>query len=118
MLRPQRGVAVRGAVIVAFLVIVMFVLPAVTGSDWVKTFTSVAIYSVVALGLGVLYGRVGMISLGQIGLLAIGTWTATRLNYATTFHFRCCSSPPGRSPARSGCWSDCRLCACRASTWR
>ena len=51
----------------------MFVLPAVTGSDWVKTFTSVAIYSVVALGLGVLYGRVGMISLGQIGLLAIGT---------------------------------------------
>ncbi|HUK45235.1 MAG TPA: branched-chain amino acid ABC transporter permease, partial [Gaiellaceae bacterium] len=47
-------------------------------------FTSVAIYSVVALGLGILYGRVGMISLGQIGLLAIGTWTATRLNYA--FH--------------------------------
>ena len=87
MLRPQRGVAVRGAVIVAFLVIVMFVVPAVTGSDWVKTFTTVAIYSVVALGLGVLYGRVGMISLGQIGLLAIGTWTATRLNYADHLPF-------------------------------
>jgi branched-chain amino acid transport system permease protein len=80
----ERGMAVRGVVIAGFLVVVMFVLPAVTGSDWVKTYTSVAIYSVVALGLGVLYGRVGMISLGQIGLLAIGTWTATRLNYA--FH--------------------------------
>jgi branched-chain amino acid transport system permease protein len=80
----ERGPVVHGAVIAAFLVVVMFVLPAITGSDWVKTYTSVAIYSVVALGLGILYGRVGMISLGQIGLLAIGTWTATRLNYA--FH--------------------------------
>jgi len=80
----DRGLATRGVVILAFLIVVMFLLPAVTGSDWVKTFTTVAIYAVVAAGLGVLYGRVGMISLGQIGLLAIGTWTATRLNYA--FH--------------------------------
>ena len=69
------------------LAIVLFVLPSRVGADWVKTFTSVAIYSVVALGLGVLYGRVGMISLGQIALLAIGTWTATRLNFATTLPF-------------------------------
>ena len=80
----DRGLATRGLVILAFLIVVMFVLPAVTGSDWVKTYTTVSIYAVVAAGLGVLYGRVGMISLGQIGLLAIGTWTATRLNYA--FH--------------------------------
>ena len=79
--------------------VVLFVLPATVGIDWVKTFTSVAIYSVVAAGLGVLYGRVGMISLGQIALLAIGTWTATRLNYATTSRSRCCFSSPGRSPA-------------------
>jgi branched-chain amino acid transport system permease protein len=83
----ERGGIVRGVVIAAFLVVVMFVLPDVTGADWVKTFTSVAIYSVVALGLGILYGRVGMISLGQIGLLAIGTWTATRLNYAFDLPF-------------------------------
>jgi len=83
----DRGLATRGLAILAFLVVVMFLLPAVTGSDWVKTYTSVAIYAVVAAGLGVLYGRVGMISLGQIGLLAIGTWTATRLNYEFNLPF-------------------------------
>ena len=56
-LHVDRGVAVRAVVIVAFLAVAMFLLPAVTGSDWVKTYTSVAIYSVVALGLGLLYGR-------------------------------------------------------------
>ena len=70
-----------------FLVIVLFVVPSTLGSDWVTTFTSVAIYSVVAAGLGILYGRVGMISLGQIALLAIGTWVATRLSYATALPF-------------------------------
>jgi branched-chain amino acid transport system permease protein len=76
----------RSAVIVVFLG-VLFVLPSVLGGDWIKTLTSVAIYAVVAAGLVTLYGRVGMISLGQIALLAIGTWTATRLSYATGLPF-------------------------------
>ena len=46
-----RGVLQRSAVIVAFLGIVLFVLPAILGGDWIKTFTSVAIYAVVAAGL-------------------------------------------------------------------
>ena len=41
----------------------------------------------VAAGLVTLYGRVGMISLGQIALLAIGTWTATRISYAADLPF-------------------------------
>ncbi len=83
-LSVERGTVVRTGIVAVLLAFVMFVLPSLVGLDWIKTFTSVAIYSVVALGLGILYGRVGMISLGQIALLAIGTWTATRLNYA--FH--------------------------------
>lgn len=71
----------------AFLAVVLLVVPSTLGSDWVTTLTSVAIYSVVAAGLGILYGRVGMISLGQIALLAIGTWVATRLSYATALPF-------------------------------
>jgi branched-chain amino acid transport system permease protein len=51
------------------------------------TFTSVAIYSVVALGFGILYGRAGMISLGQVALLTIGCWIGTRLAYATALPF-------------------------------
>ena len=83
----QRGVAVRAAVAVALLVIAIFVLPAMSGSDWITTYTSVAIYSVVALGFGILYGRVGLISLGQVALLTIGCWIGTRLAYATSLPF-------------------------------
>jgi branched-chain amino acid transport system permease protein len=82
-----QGILRRSAVIVAFLAVVLFVVPSTLGDDWVKTLTSVAIYAVVAAGLVTLYGKVGMISLGQIALLAIGTWTATRISYATNLPF-------------------------------
>ena len=77
----------RGAIIAALLVVVLFVLPSRVGADWITTLTSVAIYSVVALGLGILYGRVGMISLGQVALLVIGVWVGTRLSYGTALPF-------------------------------
>jgi branched-chain amino acid transport system permease protein len=82
-----RALIARSATIVAVLVVALFVLPNVLGGDWIKTLTGVAIYAVVAAGLVTLYGRVGMISLGQIALLAIGTWTATRLSYAYSIPF-------------------------------
>src|ERR1700704_6846547 len=82
-----RGVLARSAGIIAFLAVALFVVPAALGGDWIKTLTAVAIYAVVAAGLVTLYGRVGMISLGQIALLAIGTWTATRLSYAADLPF-------------------------------
>ncbi len=83
----ERGVAVRAAVAVGLLAIVLFVLPHTAGADWITTFTSVAIYSVVALGFGILYGRVGLISLGQVALLTIGCWIGTRIAYATSLPF-------------------------------
>ncbi len=82
----ETNVASRVTAVAAFLAIALFVIP-LTGGDWVSTFTSVAIYSVVAASLGVLYGRVGMISLCQIGLLALGTWIGARLAYATSIPF-------------------------------
>ena len=82
----DRGTIVRVVVIAAFLAIALFVLPTI-GADWTTTFTSVAIYSIITLGLGILYGRVGLISLGQVALLVIGVWTATRLNFATGLSF-------------------------------
>jgi branched-chain amino acid transport system permease protein len=66
---------------------VLFALPQFVGADWITTFTSVAIYSIAALGFGILYGRVGMISLGQIALLTIGVWVGARLAYATSLPF-------------------------------
>ena len=83
----QRGLVVRTAAALGLLVVAIFVLPHTAGADWITTFTSVAIYSVVALGFGILYGRVGLISLGQVALLTIGCWIGTRLSYATSLPF-------------------------------
>jgi len=83
----ERGTAVRAAVIAALLVFVLLAVPALTSTYWLKVSTSVAIYSVVALGLGLLYGRVGMVSLCQIALLAVGGWVTARLGYATEIPF-------------------------------
>jgi branched-chain amino acid transport system permease protein len=47
----------------------------------------VAIYSVVALGLGLLMGRVGLVSLGQIAMLALGAWIAAKLDFSTSAPF-------------------------------
>lgn len=83
----ERGTFVRAAAIGALLAFVVVAVPKLVGTDWITTFTSVAIYATVAAGFGVLYGRVGMISLGQVALLSVGCWTGTRLAYATSIPF-------------------------------
>ena len=45
------------------------------------------IYSIVTLGLNLLIGRVGMVSLCQFVLAAVGAWVALRLSYATSIPF-------------------------------
>jgi branched-chain amino acid transport system permease protein len=83
----DRRTIVRIAIVVVLLVLLLVVAPEFLGTDWIFTFTSVAIYSVVALGFSLLYGRVGMISLGQVALLAVGCWIGTRLAYASAMPF-------------------------------
>ena len=83
----DRGNLVRGGVIAVLVGLVIFAVPHFVGADWITTFTSVAIYAVAALGFGILYGRVGMISLGQVALLTLGCWIGTRLSYATSLPF-------------------------------
>ena len=65
----------------------LFALPALLDSYWLQVMTGVVIYSIVTLGLGVLIGRVGMVSLCQFVLLGIGAWVALRLGYATDLPF-------------------------------
>src|SRR4249920_1591002 len=77
----ERSSVVRAVVIAAVLGVVLFAVPELFGIYWVKIFTAVAVYSVVALGAGLLYGRVGMVSLCQIALLAVGAWAAARILY-------------------------------------
>ena len=78
---------VRLVVVTAVFLAVLFGLPAILDSYWLQIMTSAVIYSIVTLGLGLLVGRVGMVSLCQGVLFAIGAWVALRLYYATSLPF-------------------------------
>jgi branched-chain amino acid transport system permease protein len=81
------GDRIRAGVILALLAFVLIGIPELLGSYWIKVFTGVAIYSVVCLGLGLLMGRVGLVSLGQIAVLALGAWVAAKLLFSTSLPF-------------------------------
>jgi branched-chain amino acid transport system permease protein len=85
--RIDRRTATRWAALAAFFLAVLFAVPALTNSYWELVLLSAGIYSIVALGLALLIGRVGMISLGQIALFAVGGWIALRLGFATHMAF-------------------------------
>jgi ABC-type branched-chain amino acid transport system, permease component len=73
------------------LLFAFFALPELLSLYYIDTMTQVAVYSMVTLALGLLVGRVGLFSLGQAAVLAIGAWAAARLLFATT------------QPTRSSC---------------
>ena len=81
---PSRPQLTRAGVIVVLLLFVLFGLPQLLSLYYIDTMTQVAVYSMVAVALGVLVGRVGLVSLGQVAVLAIGAWVAARLLFATT----------------------------------
>jgi branched-chain amino acid transport system permease protein len=77
----------RPAVILVLLAFVLLALPSLLSTYYVDAMTQVAIYSIVALGLGLLVGRVGMVSLGQAAVLALGAWVAARLLFGTSLPY-------------------------------
>jgi branched-chain amino acid transport system permease protein len=77
------GALTRAGVIVAGLLLAVFALPPVMSLYYTDTMTQVAIYAIVTLGLGMLVGRVGLFSLGQVAVLTIGAWSGARLLFAT-----------------------------------
>jgi branched-chain amino acid transport system permease protein len=85
--RLDTGERIRALVIVALVAFVLLALPSMLSTYWIKIFTAVAIYAVVALGLNILMGRVGLVSLGQIAVLALGAWVAAKLLFATSLPF-------------------------------
>ncbi len=85
--RRNPRLLVRPLVIVALLVFALLVIPSIFSLYYVDAFTQVAIYSIVTLGLGLLVGRVGMVSLGQGAVLAMGAWVSARLLFATSLPF-------------------------------
>jgi branched-chain amino acid transport system permease protein len=82
--KPGGRTLARTGVYSALFLFVLLALPQLLSLYFIDAMTQVAVYSVVALGLGVLVGRVGLVSLGQAAVLAIGAWVAARLLFATS----------------------------------
>jgi branched-chain amino acid transport system permease protein len=85
--RVSTRTGIRAGIVLALLLFVLLGLPPMLSTYWIDVLTAVAIYSIVALGLNILMGRVGLVSLGQIAVLALGAWVAARLTYATGLPF-------------------------------
>ena len=83
----DRASRIKIGVVAGLLAVLLFVVPPLLSLYWIDVFTATAIYAVVALGLGLLMGRVGLVSLGQIAILALGAWVAARLNFGTSIPF-------------------------------
>jgi branched-chain amino acid transport system permease protein len=79
----RRDTITRLSVITALLAFTLFGLPQILSQYYTDAMTQVAAYAIVALGLGMLVGRVGLYSLGQVAVLAIGAWAGARLLFAT-----------------------------------
>ncbi len=84
---PTLRALVGPALGVALVLFALFAIPQLFSAYYVDAWTQVAIYSIVTLGLGLLVGRVGMVSLGQGAVLAMGAWVAARLLFATSLPF-------------------------------
>jgi branched-chain amino acid transport system permease protein len=85
--QPSSGDITKLIVQVVLLAFALIVLPSILNLYYVDAMLQVTAYAVVALGLAVLVGRVGMISLGQAAVLAIGAWIGARMLFATSLPF-------------------------------
>lgn len=55
------------------------------GGFWLSTLTSTFAITLASAGIGVLYGRLGLVSLCQYALIGVGGWVALRTHFA--FHW-------------------------------
>jgi branched-chain amino acid transport system permease protein len=65
----------------------VFAVPAMFDPFWIANFTQMAVFSVVCASAGLLYGRVGLVSLGQVAPYGIGCWVTMRLAFATSLPY-------------------------------
>ena len=83
----NRGEQIRAVVILGLLLFVLAALPGMLSAYYVDVMTAVTVYTIVAMGLGLLVGRVGLVSLGQVAVLALGAWIGAKLFLSTGLPF-------------------------------
>jgi branched-chain amino acid transport system permease protein len=80
---PLRWFSGKGARARLVLVVIIAIWPLIFGSGFsLSVMTTAALYAVVAMGLGLLLGQAGQISLGQAAFFGIGAFTAALLSHS------------------------------------
>ena len=69
------------------LALALLAIPGFFDAFWIANFTQMAVFSIVCASAGLLYGRVGLVSLGQVASYGIGCWVTIRLSFATSLPF-------------------------------
>lgn len=62
-------------------------LPMLVAALWLKVMTSVVIYALTAASIGLLYRKLGQVSLAHVALMGCGGWIALRLSHGTPLPF-------------------------------
>ena len=95
-------------------------MPLVASEYWLQAvLIPFLIYALAALGLNLLTGYAGQVSLGTGGFMAVGAYSAFKLTTAFPGLNIVVVVPrwPGSRPRWWGCSSASRRCASRGSTW-
>ena len=79
--------AFQPAAVAAAVLLGLFAVPAFFDAFWIANFTQMVVFSIVVASAGLLYGRVGLVSLGQVAPYGIGCWVTMRLAFATTLPY-------------------------------
>lgn len=94
----RRGLWFMGAA----LLLVAVLLPWVCNSYWLKTFTSALTLSIAVAGTALLYGQLGLVSLCQYALVAVGGWAALWLSHGPGLPFELCVLAGGLAASAAG----------------
>lgn len=94
----QRGLWALALVLTALALL----LPMVSNSYWLKTFTSSITLSVAVAGTALLYGQLGLVSLCQFALVGVGGWVALRLSLGFGWPFEMCVAAGGLAAGGAG----------------
>lgn len=89
-------------VLVCLLVLSAVLLPWLSNSYWLKTFTSAFTLSVAVAGTALLYGQLGLVSLCQFALVGVGGWVALRLSLGFGWPFEACVLAGGVAASAAG----------------
>lgn len=85
--KRTRSLPIRPIGLALLVVAILVFVPALTGAYWTRILTACAIFSIAAAGIALLYGRLGLVTLGQVSLIGVGGWITLRVGHATGLPF-------------------------------